>query len=275
MKTPRLCPYMVLLLYAAVSAASLSDSLFIEGYYSQQGKSFSRRQVENFLLKQDTSASLADAAKGLRLSAWAIGATMWCITTGITAYQVKRFIDAVDRQEPISSNLDNLTIPLVIGGEISSFTQNRLRYRSDYLIHKAAVAYNNNIRGKSVLDSTSDHRIKKVRSGWYAQDRVHMPDQVLHAVLREQEGSRSLSNWSVVCKVTADQTLGVGFLFLALAAIGYLEEGPVDIKARDTRLGLGIGFTSFGIVNAIISSVSRKAAIEEYNGATAPRARIP
>jgi hypothetical protein len=157
--------FLSLFLVSSTVAASLSDTLFIEGYYSQLGKNYSRRTIENFLLSQDTSMALADAAKGLRLSAWAIGATMWCINTGIAIYQIKQFMDAVERQEPISSNLDNLTIPL---------------------------------------------------------------------------------------------------------AIGYLDPGPVDTRARDTQLSLGIGFTSFGILNAIIGTITRTAAIKEYNASLEP-----
>jgi hypothetical protein len=112
--------------------------------------------VENFLLTQDTSRTLADAAKGLRLSAWAIGATMWCINTGIAAYQIKQFVDAMEQQKPVNANLDNLTIPIAIGDEIASFVQNRLRYRSDYLIHKAIIAYKADLcekRGAGVKNS--------------------------------------------------------------------------------------------------------------------------
>jgi hypothetical protein len=262
---------LLLLFFASsLSAASLSDSLFIEGYYSQEGKSFSRRKVENFLLVQDTSRALADAAKGLRLSAWAIGATMWCINAGIAAYQIKQFVDAVERQEPVSSNLDNLTIPLAIGGTVASFVQNRLRYRSDYLIHKAVIAYNADLCKKQGLDSCLDFRIKKAGLGRYMQDRVFMPEQVLYAVLREKDASRAFANWSIVCGETASQTIGIGILFLALAGIGYLDQGPVDLRARDTQLGLGIGMTSFGIINAITAAITRRAAIREYNWSISP-----
>lgn len=262
-----------LLLASSLSAASLSDSLFIEGYYLQAGKTFSRRHVENFLLNQDTSMALADAAKGLRLSAWAIGATMWCVNTGIAAYQIKEFVDAVERQEPISSNLDNLTIPLAIGGTIASFVQNRLRYRSDYLIHKAVIAYNGNLCKKQKRDSCLDLRIKKARSGKYMQDRVFMPEHVLYAVLRDNDNSRAFANWSYVCKETTNQTLGIGILFLALATIGYLDEGPVDTQARDMQLGLGIGITCFSITSAIVSAITRGAAIKEYNRSISPPVR--
>jgi hypothetical protein len=261
-----------LLFASTISAASLSDSLFIEGYYSQNGRSFSRRQVENFLLTQDTSMAFADAAKGMRLSAWAIGTTMWCINTGIAAYQVKQFVDAVEREEPISSNLDNLTIPLAIGGTITSFVQTRLRNRSDYLIHKGVIAYNGVLCEKLKRDSCLDLSIKKTRSGKYMQDRVFMPEHVLYGVLREQDASRTFADWSLVCKETANQTLGIGILFLALAGIGYLDqEGQVDTRARNMQLSLGIGITSFGIVNAIVSAVTRGAAIKEYNGAVSPQ----
>jgi hypothetical protein len=260
-----------LLFSSTLCAASLSDSLFIEGYYSQNSKSFSRRQVENFLLRQDTSMALADAAKGMRLSAWAIGATMWSINAGIAAYQIKQFVDAMEREEPISSNLDNLTIPLVIGGEVASFVQNRLRNRSDYLIHKAVIAYNGVLCEKLKRDSCFDLSIKKTRPWKYMQDRVIMPEHVLYGVLRGNDASRPYANWSLVCKETANQTIGIGILFLALAGIGYLDqEGPVDTRARNMQLSLGIGIMSFGIVNAIVSAVTRGAAIKEYNGAVSP-----
>lgn len=57
---------------------------------------------------------------------------------------------------------------------------------------------------------------------------------------------------------------------LALAAIGYLDEGPVDTRARDTQLGLGIGFTSFSILNAITATITRNAGIREYNASLVP-----
>lgn len=51
------------LLAEKTSAFSLSDTLLIEGYYTQQGKQIRRGKLENFLLKQNPSAQLADQGK--------------------------------------------------------------------------------------------------------------------------------------------------------------------------------------------------------------------
>lgn len=255
----------VLFFTASVTAVTLSDSLLIEGYYSQQGKSISRRELEYFLREKSVSESLINRSKRYRLSAWTIGAGMWCVNTGITIYQIKKFVDAVENQEPVSTSLDNVTIPLVIGGEISVFVQNRLRIRSDYLLHKAVTAYNNDMCKKFALDLPMDHLIKKEKYNWYKQDRVLMPTRVLYPVLKEKDASRPLANWSIVCRESASHTIAIGAMFIVFAAIGYIEEEGIDIRKRNVQLGVGIGLTSFGIINAIISAVTRNTAIRKYN----------
>jgi hypothetical protein len=257
---------MILVLFFTTGiAAPLSDSLLIEGHYSQKGKSISRRKLEKFLQKQDVSMSLVKRSKAWRISAWTIGASMWCVNIGITAYQVRQFMDAVEKQQPINTNLASVTVPLIVGGEIAAFVQGRLRTRSEYLLHKAVTAYNNDVCQRHAIGLVMDHRITKVKSSWYRQDRVLMPTRVLYPVLKEKDASRSYANCSFIFRELGNQSVAAGAMFLALAAIGYIQKDSVDTGERDFQLYFGIGLASFGIINKIISAVTRNAAVRRYN----------
>ena len=143
----------VLALFAG--AKPLSDSLPIEGHYSQDGRSVSRFKLERFLLAHDSSVELADHSLGYKWSGHVIGATIWCVNLGVSAYQLEQFlnalkkqntiIDSTGKQEAFSNNLYKFTIPLTIGSDGASFVQSLLYNRSDYLLHKAALAYNSSI----------------------------------------------------------------------------------------------------------------------------------
>lgn len=258
----------MLISVATSSAFSLSDTLFIEGCYSQQGNSISRSKLENFLLNQNLqSAQYADKAKGLRLSAWAIGTPLWCVSTGISIYQIKKFVDAVNSQQIPTTSLNSYAMPLFIASDVTLFIQNILRNRSDYAIHKAVTAYNCKLAEKLGPDSLMDHRIRKNKSGLYMQDRVCMPTSVLVPVLKEKDASRPLAYWSSATGLVADQTISIGVMFLAFAALGYMEMEGVSINTheRQIQLGVGIGLTSFGIINAIIAGETRKTAVKRYN----------
>ena len=261
--------YILLIFSSFPLARQLSDSAFIEGHFSQNGVSLSRRQVERFLLDQkNTSAVLADGSKGYRLSSWAVGVPMWCISTGITVYQLKMFVDAMERMEPVNTNINRLTVPLLIGSEVTTFVQGLLSSRSEYLLHKSIISFNENVASNSGSNHQVDRSIVKVKSGWYTQGRVMIPEGILNQVLWGKNESRPFGLWSGVTRFTADQTIGIGVMFLFLAALAYIEPETVDVHTRDLRLGLGIGLTGFGITNSILSSVFRKIGIKKYNAAS-------
>ena len=95
---------MILIVFFITNAtASLSDSLLIEGHYSQQGISIRRGELEAFLLGKNIEPPLVKRSKACRLTARAIGVTMWCVNLGIAVYQVNQFIDAVENQQPMST----------------------------------------------------------------------------------------------------------------------------------------------------------------------------
>jgi len=95
-----------------------------------------------------------------------------------------------------------------------------------------------------------------------------IPEGILNQVLWGKNESRPFGLWSGVTRFTADQTIGIGVMFLFLAALAYIEPETVDVHTRDLRLGLGIGLTGFGITNSILSSVFRKIGIKKYNAAS-------
>jgi len=257
-------------------AKSLSDSLPIEGNYSQDGHSVSRFKLERFLLAHDSSVELADHSLGYKWSGHVVGATMWCVNLGVSAYQLEQFLDALKKQnaiidstgkqEAFSNSLYKFTIPLTIGSDAASFVQSLLYNRSDYLLHKAALAYNSSIakNGPAI-----DLHIEKEKYGWYKQGGLLMTEPVLYGVLREQPASRASANWSAVLREIGIQAGEWGGMYIALALLSYLEEASgdssiiIDKKARDSNLKIGVSLAAFGIVNAIISTVTRNSAIKK------------
>ncbi len=278
------------LLAACAAAAPLSDSLPIEGHFLQAGRPVSRFRVERFLLKQDTSAGLADRSLGYKWSGHAIGATLWCVNLGIFAYEINQVLEAIKnqsisidttgRKEPFSNSLYKFTIPLTIGTEAASFVQSRLYDRSDYLLHEGALAYNASAMKKFSKDAEPDLRIEKKGYGAYTQGGLGFSEPVLYGVLMDQPASRARSVWSAVFRETGIQAGAWAGTFLGLALISYLQEYfgdtsfAIDKKARDLNLTIGVSLTAFSIVTAVVSSVIRNKAIEKYNAAL-PKRNVP
>ena len=269
-------PLLLFAVAVTAGAASLSDSLPLEGNYRQQGKPFSRRKVERFLRNQDSSVSgLAGRSRGFRLTAGGIGLTIWSVNLGISVYQFSALYKAIDRQEPIALPLQQLTTPLLIGGEIATFIQDRFNSRSDYLLHCSALEYNRQLHLRRYPDSAFSLTIDKAKFGWYRQDRLLLPVHVVHTVLREKDSSRPLSNWSLAFREVASPMQALGAWFLCYAIIGYLAPEGVDEQTRSTQLTAGITLTGFGIINAVISRILLKNAISRYNEAVNPAAGKP
>jgi hypothetical protein len=264
-----------------VAASPLSDSLPIEGHYSQGGHSVGRGKLEKFLLSHDTSALLTDHSIKYKWSGHAIGAALWCVDIGVSAYQLKlvldalknqnRLLDSTGKQFALSNDLYKFTVPLFIGGEVASFVQERLYNRSDYLLHKSALAFNASLAKKFSPDSALDLCIEKAKSGGYTQGGLFMTEPALYGVLREQPGSRAISNWSATLKEIGRRAGEWGGMYIGLALLSYLQEAAgdssmvIDKKARDLNLTIGVSLASFGIVDAIVSIVTKNIAIKKYN----------
>jgi hypothetical protein len=272
-------------------AKPLSDSLPIQGNFSQDGHWVSRFKVERFLLKQDSSVEFVDHSLGYKWSGHSIGAMLWCVNIGVSLYQLKQVIDAIEKQnilldttgkqEALTNRLYQFTIPLTIGSEVASFVQSRLYNRSDYLLHKGALAYNASVAQKYPGGPGIDLHIEKDRNGWYKQGGLLMTEPVLYGVLREQSASRAGANWSAVLKEIGTQVGSWGGMYIGLALLSYLQESMadtsiiIDKKARESNLTIGITLTSFSIIDAIVSAVTRNAAIKRYNAALPARHVAP
>ncbi|MBD3244239.1 MAG: hypothetical protein GF331_26845 [Chitinivibrionales bacterium] len=253
-----------IVLSVTVISAEMVDSLPLEGHYSQGGVELSRRDMEQVLLEEPVAHVLVDRAKGLRIASNVLGISTWCISAGITAYQLVGFIDAIERQKPYSNELDDLVLPLAIGGEIASLLQSRLRARADYLFRKGAVEYNRQLCRRTGSDRTLDHRIKEVGNGWYTQDGILMSPSTLHYVLGEERVSRGHSMRSVFYRQTSSNAIGMGVSLLLLALMSGIDDQPYR-----GYLISGSCTTGFGIVNLIAAAVARKRAIRVYNEAVA------
>ena len=256
-------------------AALLSDTLPLVDYFAQQGKEFPRRKVERFLQDHETSADLAGRSRAYRLSAAGIGATMWSVNFGISLYRFTYLIRAIEHREPVTIPLENLTTPLLIGGEIASFVQGRLSNRSDYLLHKSALVYNENRLVHPYPDSVLSLRIERAKFGLYRQGGLLMPDHVTYAVLREKDASRFSSNWSLALREVAQPVQAFGALFVAYAIMGFFTPDVVDVKTRQLQLTTGISLTGFGIIASVISRMVQKSAVDDYNGAVDSSGNAP
>ncbi len=121
-----------------------------------------------------------------------MGALLWCVDIGIAAYEIKGIYDAIKNEsildtngirQPYSNSLYKFTIPLTIGTEVASFIQERLYVRSDYLLHKAALAFNESVARKASPGSLFDLRIDKSGFGSYRQGGLTFGDPVLDGIL--------------------------------------------------------------------------------------------
>lgn len=276
----RICFAAILLVAAAASAGPLSDSLPIQGHFSQNGQPVSRFKLERFLLAHDSSADLADRSLGYKWSGHAVGALLWCVDIGVAAYEIKGVYDAIKnesildaggKRQPYSNSLYKYTIPLTIGTEAASFIQERLYVRSDYLLHKAALAFNESVAQKV------DLHIDKSGFGEYSQGGLTFGEPVLNAILLEQPASAPRAAWSWVLKETGIQVGSWGGMYVGLALLSYLEEMQgdttlaIDKGARAANLTIGVSLIAGGIVCAIVSWVIRNKGIEKYNEAVAVR----
>jgi hypothetical protein len=271
----------LLFLVSPAPAEPLSDSLPIEGHYSQAGRPVSRGKVEDFLLTQNSSVEYVDHSLAYKWGGRGVGALLWSVTIGVAVYEFKQIHDAVQNQsilldttgkrEPFSNRLDKFIIPLTIGSGIASFVQARLYNRSDYLLHKGALAYNASVARKFSKDSVLDLHIEKAGSGKYKQGGLLFAEPVLYGILREQPASAGNATWSWVLRETAHQLGSWGGTYLCLALISYLQErmgGPdffIDKKAQQLNLTIGISLTAGGIISTIISSAVRNRGIKNYN----------
>jgi hypothetical protein len=251
----------------------------IEAYYTQQGQDISRHELEEFLLKQNASADLTDKSKAYVVSAFAVEAPLWLISTGISVWQGIQCYKAIKEiynsptpyllNRSILSDLTKWTLPLVIECEISAFVPSFLSRRSDYMLHKAVRAYDSSVYQRNNMNVVMDHRIKDARPGWYLQDRLLMPTSVMYSVLKENEASHTAANTSLVCRTIAVNAGFIGGTLITNGIIGLLEGGftkdNVDIKLRNTQLGIGTGLAFVAGIFSIISVGIRDKAIDYYN----------
>jgi hypothetical protein len=275
-------------LVAAASSAPLSDSLPIEGNYSQAGHWVSNFKLERFLLKQDSSMDYTDRSLGYRWSGHSVGALLWCVNVGVTVYEIKQIYDAIQNQsifdstlmsrQPFSNNLYKFIIPITIGTEVASFVQARLYDRADFLLYKGALEYNASLAKRRSQDL--DLHIEKLDFGGYKQAGLYLTEPVLEGALLEQPASRSRSVLSWVFKELGIQVGSWAGNFLGLALVSYLQETmgdtmfTIDKKAQRFNLTMGLSLTAFSIASAIVSSVIRNKGIEKYNEAL-PKRNIP
>jgi hypothetical protein len=259
---------------AGLSSAQteVANNRLIEGYYTQEGQSLSRGQLEKFLLnQQNESAQLADKSKAYRFSAFAIGAPMWLATTGVTVWQIMEFVDAVKKNAMYSTNIMKTTVPLVIGVEITSFIQTRLRNRSNYLLHKAVKIYDSMLCAQHTVEVILDHQIKEVRPGWFLQDRILMPTPVLYPVLKEKSVSYASASWSIFCREFSFDVGLVGGILISNAIAGFVDglneknTNKVNTSLRNRQAGIGFGLELLAAISSIISAGIRDKAIQQYN----------
>jgi|GEM_PF-6341572 hypothetical protein len=282
-ETVLLCAFF---LSTAACAGQLSDSLPITGRFYQNGQWVSRFKLERFLLSRDSCADLADRSLGYKWSGHAIGALLWCVDAGIAVYEIKGVLDAIKNEsildtngmrQPYSNTLYKYSIPLTIGTEVASFIQQRLYARSDYLLHKSALAFNETVQRKLSPGAPLDLRIVKSGFGGYTQGGLGFGEPVLDGVLFEQPASAARAALSWVFKETGVQLGSWGGMYIGLALLSYLEEMAgdstlaIDKKARTSNLTIGVSLAVGGIVSAIVSSVLRTKGIEKYNEAVAAR----
>jgi hypothetical protein len=281
--------HFILVLALAASSAPLSDSLPIEGNYSQAGHSVSNFKLERFLLLHDTSMDYTDRSLGYRWSGHSVGALLWCVNIGVTAYEIKQIYDAIQDQGismdttglkmPFSNNLYKFIIPITIGTEVASFVQVRLYDRADFLLYKGALAYNASLAKKRSQDL--DLHIEKLDFGGYKQAGLYLTEPVLDGVLLEQPASSSRSVLSWVFKELGIQVGSWAGNYLGLALVSYLQETmgdtmfAIDKKAQRFNFTMGLSLTAFSIASAIASSVIRNKGIEKYNEALPKRNPLP
>lgn len=253
----------LLIAWFGISAENSSDSLLIKGYYTCGREKISRSKLEKVLRDSECSRMNATGARNFRYGANGIGVAMWGISITIAAVRIKSVVDAIEKGAPITDPLGRSTMPLFIGGEISSIVNGLLRNHSDYLLYKAARAYN----GSHFPDSAESLQIENVKNGRYRQGTLLMPEHVLIRVLREYEEPRGYVNASQVLDGTGTLFSTAGAWLLFYGVMGLIEPDGIDISARNVQLGVGIGLTCSSLFTSHISSWLQKKAIAAYNSA--------
>lgn len=258
----------LVLMISSVGADSneLTDSLPIEGHYSISGKKVKRSRLEKMLLKQPYAELPARGARHYRYAANGIGATMWCVSIGVAALQIKNVVDAIENNEPITGPLGQSSMPLLIGGEISSLVGSLMRCHSDYLLYKAAREHNRHCSSDSMMKP-----IEKMKSGGYRQGTLMLPEYVLVRVLKEYDEPKGLVYGATVLKNTASLFSTAGACFLYYGIMGLIEPQGVNVPRRNMQLGVGIGLTGCGIFNSFIASWLTKKAVVAYNEVVSSR----
>jgi hypothetical protein len=238
----------------------LTDSLQIEGYYSIRGKEVKRPRLEKMLLKRPYAELPARGARNYRYAANGIGAAMWCVSIGAAALQIRNVVDAVENNESITGPLGQSSMPLLIGGDVSSVVSSLMRSHSDYLLYKAAREHNRRCTSDSMVMP-----IEKIKSGWYRQGTLMLPEHVLVRVLKEYEEPEGLVAGAMVLKNMASLFSTAGACFLYYGIMGFIEPQGVDVPRRNIYLGVGIGLTGCVFFDSFIASWLTKKAVVAYN----------
>jgi hypothetical protein len=261
---------LVLLASTPSLAAEVSDTLPIAGRYSQNGKAIKPRDMEAMLESIDSCAPMVHRARGCRIAGKAIGATITLGSLAISAVQMRAMIDAIQRAEPLTNTLAQWTLPLTIGTEVGAFVQARLVNRSDYLTHKALLAYNRRLCARGVLDSLPSLRIEKIRgrTGMYTQSGLVLSTSTLSYVLTTQPASSDLAVGSVAMGEIGSRAIGFGAMYLALAIVAAVEHQP-----HQTNTVIGGSVTGLGVVLSIAGLISRVVAVKRYNAEVPGRVR--
>ncbi len=262
------CACAAVLLCAAHGAAPVSDSIPLSGRWNQNGVALTRRDMEKMLLDVPVSIADVDAAKGYRGASFAVGACLWTASAAVTAVQVVQMVEALEKNVYVVPALDGPLLSLSIASDISGLIQGRLTARSHYLLHRGARAYNEELVKKRGGQTDRTVALVSAQDGWYSQAGLALPTNVLLHVLREESASRGGSVRSTIYREFATRCGSVASGLLALAIVSYIEDKP-----NTSFLGVGIGLTSFAIINGIASRVARIRALRAYNAAVAPSAR--
>lgn len=268
MRHPAFCLCLCVGTLLSVNAQML-DSAIVTGHYTQEGMTLERRDMEKVLLKTPVAGIDVDNAKGLRISGGVLSLTTWLTSTGVTAYQIFGLVDAMENDRPYSQQIDDLVLPLTIGGQIATFIQARLRNKSNYLFHRGVLEYNRQLCRKQELDLVFDHRIKNMGGGWYEHDGLLLPSGALSYVLAKQPESRGHIARSVLYREVGSRTVSLGSSFLGIGIIRVIDDQP-----RSDYQGYivaGSILAGFGIINTIATTVARKNAIRAYNKAVPSR----
>ena len=251
------------------------DSIPVQGHFTQAGRGVERRHLEKMLMRRSGASRHVDDAKGYRAAAASLGASVWTASLIVSGVQVYSAIKAIEETKFVSTEVQKLTWPVVIGGEFGTFLQTRLNARSRYALRQAVLAHNDDLYGKRERPPKLDYRIARVGNGqWYVQQDVAMNLGTLYYVLREQKASRGNAFRACLYRELSSRTIGVGMAMVVFAIIHSIEK-PGNPAKRNTFYGLGSGLTLFAIITSIGSSMTKNEGIKRFNRAvTMPPAPV-